>query len=111
VSDIDFQNGFIVGMATRGLTVSRKVVEGSPPIVAAGSIKSIFSVSMVGGIALITTRTSPVSEIPSAQPDWQNVEYTKATPSIFVLDMGFSPLSMTGGLSSISVNSGSITII
>lgn len=28
MSDIDFQNGFIVGMATRGLTISRTVIEG-----------------------------------------------------------------------------------
>lgn len=33
MSDIDFQNGFIVGMATRGLTVNREVVAGETTIV------------------------------------------------------------------------------
>lgn len=53
MSDIDFQNGFIVGMATRGLTVTRKEVYSPIPL----TVNTGYGIEIYNKITIVFNKT------------------------------------------------------
>ncbi len=108
VSDIDFQNGFIVGMATRGLTVQK--TSGQPMPFHAGIISRIYSISTTGTVAHLSAIVHNVTEHPYVPPVIQVVNETLFDISAIAGISSFQAFPVIGMTGDITVLAGELTI-
>ena len=108
MSDIDFQNGFIVGMATRGLTVQK--ISGQSMPFHDGIISRIYSIETTGIVAQLSAIVYNITEHPYVLPVIQVVDETLFDIGTIMGTTSFQAYQTTGVTGNITVLAGELTI-